>query len=145
MVFLPQDPLRLLIGNNDFGQMPITFIASDIGYVRMIHGFGLLGMLTFLFGVYVIPIAGVYLKRKRAQLTCIDNLNEGAEVFFLPQFTLVVFLFGLIAHWKIIYLSSRIYLFVLFVLVSLTFLRINSIQKSCRYLAGTRNQLGQKT
>lgn len=129
MFFFPQDPLRLLIGNNDFGQMQMNYIESDVGYVRMIHGFGLFGVLAYLIGVYIIPVWAIYRSKFGLRRRLIGNSKEIIEASFLVQIVLVVLIFGIISHWKIFYLSSRVYLFVFFVLLLLTHLKINSMRK----------------
>lgn len=129
MVFFPQDPLRLLIGNNDFGQMPVNYIESDIGYVRMIHGFGLIGMACFFFGIFVVPVLIIYRSKISLQRRHGSRGREIVKVDFLAHCVLVILMFGIIAHWKLFYLSTRIFLYVFFVFLSLTYLKINSMQK----------------
>ena len=140
MFFFPQDSLRLLIGNNDFGQMPVNYIESDVGYVRMIHGFGLFGMLVYLVGVYIIPVWAIYRSKFGMQRRFIGNGKEIAEAGYLAQVVLVILIFGIVSHWKIFYLSARIYLFVLFVFLSLTHLKINSMRKMFLALTSHPNQ-----
>jgi hypothetical protein len=140
MFFFPQDSLRLLIGNNDFGQMPVNYIKSDVGYVRMIHGFGLFGMMVYLVGVYIIPVWAIYRSKLGMQRRFIGNCKEIIEADFLAQIVLVVLIFGVVSHWKIFYLSARIYLFVFFVLLFLTRLKINSMRKMLLALTSHPNQ-----
>ncbi len=143
MFFFPQDPLRLLIGNNDFGQMPVNYIESDVGYVRMIHGFGVFGMLGLLIGVYIIPVWAICRSKSGLQRCFIGNTKEIAEAGFLTQVVLVIFIFGVVSHWKIFYLSTRIYLFVLFVFLSLTYLKINSMRKRSLALTSHPKSAGE--
>jgi len=129
MIFFPPDPLRLLIGNNDFGQMPVNYIESDIGYIRMIHGFGLIGILFFLIGVFVIPVLVIYRLKILFEHNFARRSPEIVSIRFLAQVMILILLYGLISHWKIFYLSTRMFLYVFFLLLSLTFLKMISVQK----------------
>lgn len=120
--------------------MPVNYIKSDVGYVRMIHGFGLFGMMVYLVGVYIIPVWAIYRSKLGMQRRFIGNCKEIIEADFLAQIVLVVLIFGVVSHWKIFYLSARIYLFVFFVLLFLTRLKINSMRKMLLALTSHPNQ-----
>lgn len=118
MVVLPEEPLRFLIGNNAFGRQEATHVHTDVGYFRMWHGFGLIGLIVFLFGVYFLPV--LYLFRLRL-MTIRVIYNKRLKDMIIVRFQMVFFVlvFGLIGHYKIFFISTRIYLFVFFVLLFL--------------------------
>lgn len=122
MLFIPDEPLRFLFGNNDFtsfGQNKST----DIGYIRMWHGFGILGLICFLLSFFVIPIYQLY---KSKHLTLQKNLFKKEIVVAQFQIVLFVLFFGLIGHFKIFFLTTRIFFFVFFVLL---FLVLNNYRR----------------
>ena len=110
MVVLPDTWQRTIFGNGDYGQLANTYIESDIGYIRMIFGIGvagsILGMLSVLY-----PVAVALRRLKGFAAAGIQPLGDP-----LRRLTILVVLFGLLAHWKIFYLQTRIFSFVLFAL-----------------------------
>jgi hypothetical protein len=128
MVVFPQDTLHFLFGNNNFTNQFGPDLNSDIGYIRMIHGFGLVGLLAFLLGVYGYPIWAIYRQRLRIHRQSFAGGSQTIQFHFLSQVLTIVLIFGLVGHWKIYYLTSRIYLFILFVLFSLIYLKFSSTQ-----------------
>jgi hypothetical protein len=127
-VFLPQDAFRLAFGNNDFGQLPSNAIDSDVGYVRMVHGFGLVGLAAFLLGVFFAPLSRVRRLRRAALTESRPLLVAACDKRYRMVWSVlaVVLIFGLVSHFKIIYLSSRIYLFTFFLFLVLGCLSVVS-------------------
>lgn len=135
MVIVPTETFRFLFGNGDFGQLASTFVSTDVGYFRIWHGLGLVGLLLFLIGIFVYPLIVVY-----RQLVVIRNNPRMKEIYnthaALFNIIFIVLLFGVIANYKIIYLSSRIYAFVYFVLLFLIYNKFRAVNygegsKSC--------------
>lgn len=128
MVIIPDEPARFLFGNGNFGQLGASFISTDVGYFRFWHGAGLFGLLLFLCGIFIYPLIEIHrlslIIRKR--FTTIDNYKFAVSHFNL---LLYIFLFGLISHYKILYLTSRIYDFVFFVLLFLIYNRLRYIER----------------
>lgn len=64
MFFLPNNSSQTVIGDGNFGRdESLPYIRSDVGYVRLIHGAGILGtFFIFLWLLYVIFIAAKYNK-----------------------------------------------------------------------------------
>ena len=129
MVVIPEDPLRFLIGNNDFGQLPKTSIATDVGYFRMMHGFGFLGLAVFLICFYLLPVFQLHLYKKSA-MRVVRNPRHKRVIISAFQMLLFVLAFGLIAHYKIFYFSTRIFIFIFFVLLFLVFNYFRSFRYS---------------
>lgn len=129
MVILPEDPLRLLFGNNYFGTLPDSGMHTDVGYFRMWHGIGFFGLLIFLAGVFIFPImhARVTMKNLHAKTS---NWHDRRALRALSQLLLVILIFGLIGHYKIFYLSTRIYLFVFFVFLFLVLHRYKIAERT---------------
>lgn len=126
MVFFPEHITRFLVGNNDFGQMEFNYIESDVGYIRMWHGFGLIGLIIFVVGVFLLPLVKVSnIAGKVARLLQNNDKLIGSK--YLIQIIAVVFLFGLVAHYKIFYLSTRLFLFLYFALLFLCALQFKEI------------------
>ena len=126
MVIIPDEPLRFLFGNNDFGQNGISFILTDVGFFRIWHGIGLVGLLIFIFGVFIIPIFKIYIKAQTKLFHARDKfILYSSSVEYKMLF--VVLVFGLIANYKIIFMSSRVYLFIFFVLIFLVNHRLQTL------------------
>jgi hypothetical protein len=123
-IIIPDDSIRLIIGNNNFGQYETDSIDSDIGYLRMIYGFGLVGLVAFIFGVFIKPIqqARRALNKYSKLNTNLTNSAEGLRLLF--QACIVIIGYGCIAHWKLFFLSTRIFEFIFFLLL---FLLLNKI------------------
>lgn len=119
MVVMPTEPLRFLVGNNDFGQLSGTAIGSDVGYFRMWHGIGLLGLMLFMIGIYIIPLVKIHKIKNKANNLFHKKLTKTSIAQF--QTLLFVLIFGIIGHYKIFYLSTRIFVFVFFTLLFLTY------------------------
>jgi len=118
MVVLPTGSLQLLFGNNYFGTLPGSEIRTDVGYFRMLHGIGFFGLVIFLVGIFTIPLLHVRVTMKNL-LSKTQNWHERRALRGLSQLLLVILLFGLVGHYKIFYLSTRIFLFVFFVFLFL--------------------------
>jgi hypothetical protein len=108
MIIFPDSIYEIFFGNGSFGRNGVS-IESDIGYIRLIHGFGIFGLLGLLF--YLLPI------RKIIIYFVSSNINHYYKKFAISLFLIV--LFGLIANIKLIYISSRIYVFILFIYISI--------------------------
>ncbi|MFU8772534.1 MAG: hypothetical protein ACNA8H_08960 [Anaerolineales bacterium] len=120
MVLIPEDPMRFLIGDNDFGRRHENLLKTDVGYFRMWHGFGLVGLIVYIFGVHFLPLSLLYNVSRSTR----NNLQDRKVTGYLTaifQMVLYVLIFGLIGHYKIFYLSTRIYLFLFFSLLFLVF------------------------
>lgn len=120
MVVFPSEPVRFFLGNNDFGQATSFLINSDVGYFRLWHGIGLVGLILFFSGFYIAPI--ILINQKiRSKILKIRKKNGFCVGFSADYRPLLIFvlLFGLIGNYKIIYISSRIYLFVFIVVLLL--------------------------
>jgi len=120
MVIIPKDTIRFLVGNNDFGQLAGRSIASDVGYFRMWHGLGLVGITLFLLPIFIFPLLRVRILLQK--IKC-HAANSDAYRILVSEFRILLFvlIFGLIANYKIFYLSSRIFIFVFFVLLFLIY------------------------
>lgn len=97
MLFLPEGA-RLIFGNSEYGREGVEYIASDVGYVRIIHGAGLLGLLLitapFLYAWY-----------------SIDSCAREYEYMLL---------FGVVANAKIVYLITGAFVTTLVLCYSLS-------------------------
>lgn len=113
MVILPEDSWRFFLGNNDF-----TNIGSDVGYFRMWHGIGLFGLFIFLWGIFIIPLIQVRMLLYNS-LTKVGCIKIRKQLRGYYHMILIIFWFGIIAHYKIFYMTTRVYLFVFFVLLFL--------------------------
>jgi hypothetical protein len=135
MVFLPTDQMRAVIGNNNFGQMSSNYIDSDIGYIRMIHGFGVLGLFLFVVGVFLLPLRKITAATKTFNREVLVRAANQPDPRSIVRIAWVVLLYGMIAHWKIIFLSSRIFLFVVFSMLALASLKIRGFERDSKHLA----------
>jgi len=127
MVVLPTGSLQLLFGNNYFGTLPGSDIRTDVGYFRMLHGIGFFGLVIFLVGIFTIPLLHVRVTMKNL-LAKTQNWHERRALRGLSQLLLVILLFGLVGHYKIFYLSTRIFLFVFFVFLFLVIHRYKTME-----------------
>lgn len=140
MIIVPRDVVRFLLGNGNFGQQAHNFVSSDIGYIRMWHGMGLLGMASATFASPLLPTyCGIMLIRKNPQLF------GGVKGQTIALLLYVILFFGLIAHAKIFYTTTRIYVFVLFCVVFIIDLRrrrelARPTSRSCNLLLGRQLQ-----
>ena len=128
MVIVPNDPIRFLFGNGNFGQISSGTASTDVGYFRMWHGIGFIGLFVFIFGLFLFPLIKIrslssnvrkYIATKTTDRLVLSHVN-------ILSFLL---LYGLIGHYKIIFLTSRIYAFVFFVLLFLIYNQLRSIQR----------------
>ncbi|MDF0748957.1 hypothetical protein NLU14_01785 [Marinobacter sp. 71-i] len=129
MVVFPEDPMRFLFGNNYFGPMPSSNLHTDVGYLRMLHGVGFFGLFVFLVGVFIVPIMHARFTMKNLLLKT-SNLVDRRFFKILSQLMIVIFIFGLIGHYKIFFLSTRIYLFVFFVFLFLVLNRYKMAERT---------------
>lgn len=121
MIIIPDEVIRFLFGTGDFGQLEYTFIESDVGYIRMWHGFGLIGLvfvIVFIFGYPVVRVLGT-LRSMNSPLISL------ADARMLQVVLTMVFVFGFIGHYKILFLTSRIFVFILFAILYLVLLSKN--------------------
>jgi len=135
MVIIPSEPLRFLVGNNDFGQQVRSTIYTDVGYFRMWHGIGLFGLIVFLAGIFIFPVIYTYRAMRTVRRVTKDRFSFGFVVA-LYQLLLFVFVFGLIGNYKIFFLSTRIYLFmffILFILVQYQYQTLRAKQLQYKY------------
>lgn len=127
MVVVPADPLVFLFGNNNFGQLAGAYIGKvdvgvDVPYFRMWNGMGLLGTGFFLTGVYLLPVSNavLYLKRMRtAAATTVARKNAHN----IKYAVVALLIFGLIGHYKMFFLTGRVFLFCLFLLIFLIYMQ----------------------
>jgi hypothetical protein len=110
MVKVPDTPVRFVFGNGDYGQMPGTGIGSDIGYVRGQFGMGLVGNAL---GLIVVLIPAATCRLALRLKAAIPGIPEGRRRE-TRRFIFWILVFGLVGHWKIFYLQTRVYAFVLF-------------------------------
>ena len=111
--FLADVP-TLFFGTGGFGRGDDPdYIRADIGYLRMMKASGVILMLVFSL-VFFIPYYTVLVLAK------ISRVKEEIALRSLITFTLM---FGLVANVKIIYTSTRVFIFFYIVLISLYFYR----------------------
>lgn len=118
MYFVPKETSHLLFGNGNFGrdeELPI--IPSDVGYVRMMFGVGIIGAIIMLLPLFY--TIGVALKKYR--------LNK-----HLTKLTILVIFVILVTNIKVFhYFEFRESFKVLFLLISsITSLKINQNTRS---------------
>jgi hypothetical protein len=128
MVIVPNDPIRFLLGNGNFGQMSSDLLASDVGYFRMWHGIGLFGLFVFIFGLFLYPVMKIRSLSSNIRKYIVTKKTDRL-VFSCVNILSLVLLYGLLGHYKIFFLSSRIYAFVFFVLLFLIYNQLRSIQR----------------
>ena len=128
MVIVPNDPIRFLFGNGNFGQMSSATLASDVGYFRMWHGIGLFGLFVFIFGLFIYPLMKIRSLSSNVRKYIVTKTTDSV-VFSNVNILSFVLLYGLIGHYKIFFLTTRIYAFVFFVLLFLIYNQLRSIQR----------------
>lgn len=117
MYFLPQNKLHLWFGDGNFGRNGIySYIPSDVGYVRMIFGGGIIGT-TLMF----IPLLYIY-------ILCFFHRMSNNTLSTLVTITILVIL---ITNIKVFhYLAFRESFKVLFLLFSTYLIAFNNEKKS---------------
>lgn len=118
MWLFPEDDFRAWFGNGEFGRLPGAHLASDIGYVRMLFGLGILGSVLAMASI-VVPVA-----------SCVRRLRHGSATLSyrsqLSYLIVLVVVFGCVGHFKILYLFSRVYFVTL---MSLSFLILELVRQ----------------
>jgi hypothetical protein len=107
MIILPNTFLKLIFGNNSFGNGSDS-INSDVGYIRYIFGMGIIGSLYFISCFFIL----YYLIRNWVSKINFDL--SGFKHNSLLSLIFIIFLYGMIAHYKIYFLTTRVYVYVLF-------------------------------
>lgn len=127
MVVIPDDPIRFLFGNGNFGQLNYARVPTDVGYFRMWHGIGLYGLFIFIFGLFLYP----YMKVRALSFIVKKHITDKSTdrlVFLHLNILSIILFFGFIGHYKIFFLTTRIYVFIFFVLLFLIYNKLRSIQ-----------------
>ncbi|MBE7927489.1 hypothetical protein [Pseudomonas saudiphocaensis] len=97
MVIFPESDGHLIFGDGHYGRSEGVYVSSDIGYIRMIYGMGLVGLTLF--------------------LSIFASMALNVSRLFIPskiKFAFLSFLlFGFLGHLKIVYLSSGAFFFLL--------------------------------
>ena len=119
-LIFPDTVSKILLGSNNFGQNSVDVISSDIGYIKMIHGFGLLGLIIFLLATFAYPIMKIRRNLKNLIECSTKNTLMHTRLKYICQIVVATSLYGIVAHWKIFFLSTRVFEFVFFSLVFMT-------------------------
>jgi len=130
MVTIPHEPTRFLIGNGDFATNIEDFttnFTTDIGYFKMWYGIGLFGLLIFTYGFFIYPVIKLHRQKKVLKQNLVIVNDYQKSVSYINAITFVLF-YGLIGHYKIIFLSSRIFAFIFFILLFLIYHQIRLFQ-----------------
>jgi len=115
MLFAPDQPSRFLFGNGDFGQMPTNTVDADSGYVRMLFGMGLTGSTGYIF-VFLFALFSVIRRICAIGAERISSFGSN-NATALSVYILLVGLFVILGHFKIMYMQSRIVTVLFFTLV----------------------------
>lgn len=94
-VIFPDEEKNIFFGSGQYGREGVTHLNSDIGYIRLLHGIGLLGLTLSFIPFLFLFIKSLLLKR----------IN-----------ILLIIVFGFIGNIKIIYLYTGSYISLLFLL-----------------------------
>jgi hypothetical protein len=113
---LPKSVMVFIFGNNYYGNS-IDKI-SDVGYIRFWNGMGLIG-LTFFLLLYYVPFHLISRVLKKLHFA---HLQTSAIKYLL----LIILCYGLIGHFKIFYLNTRVFTFVYFVYLFLIYNQFTS-------------------
>jgi hypothetical protein len=113
---LPKSIIVFIFGNNYFGNS-IDKI-SDVGYVRFWNGMGIIGLTYFLL-LYYIPFRVVSSVLRR-------NTFQHRQASAIKYSLLIILCYGLIGHFKIFFLSTRIFCFVYFTFLFLVYNQFRS-------------------
>ncbi len=89
---LPDSGTRFLFGNSHYGRQGSEYVKSDVGYIRFLHGAGLVGVLLSM--IPFVLVVSYALRCKNSHLIAVAVL-------------------GMVGHLKIIYLYSGPFLIVL--------------------------------
>jgi hypothetical protein len=103
MLIIPNNNFHLFFGSGDFGryiQSAYDAKGSDVGYIRILNGVGLLGSLL-IYTVFILPILLLSVLVSRLS----KARSKPFRSFFLPLFSLVT-LFLFLGNIKITYLLS---------------------------------------
>ncbi len=130
MMLLPDDPFRFLFGNGDFGQMAVNTIDADSGYVRMLFGMGAVGTLTYLMLLLYAVLSVV----KKLYLADFQLLNRSRleSAKSLAIYVILIALFIMLGHFKIMYIHTRIVTVLFFTLIFLLHLVFSQVSVSPR-------------
>ena len=98
MYFLPSDPMTLLFGSSNLGRGELGYIPSDVGYVQLIFGGGLLGlalnMAPYFIGLWL--CVGCYASGKRSLAAGTALILLSALLFNFKELSLLTR-----NHWSI--------------------------------------------
>jgi len=104
-VVFPNTFLRFIFGNNSFGTANDP-IPSDVGYIKYLHGMGFIG-LFYILSFFI--LCYLFIKKFLNKITINFYLNNNINYLII-----IVLLYGFIGHYKIYYLTSRVFLFIFF-------------------------------
>lgn len=123
MIIINSNPFQLLFGVGNFGQTDINLIDSDIGYIRMLNGFGVFGMILYVVGLFLMPILVTYNFLLHTRSSNIDLISNRINSKYLFQILIIITIYGFVANWKIFYLNTRVFVFIFYMYVILLALR----------------------
>ncbi|PAV24495.1 hypothetical protein CF392_15950, partial [Tamilnaduibacter salinus] len=89
MYFLPLHGQELVLGTGDLGRnQELGYLPSDVGYVRSLHGFGLIGSALMylplvLLGLMIFPTSGLVASQVVLGLCVAAILIMNLKVFYL--------------------------------------------------------------